>query len=252
MRVDGTIDVLMYHSISAEPGPTSIPLETFRMHMDTLAERGFTALALADLAAWRRGERELPDNAVAITFDDGFADFAESAHPVLEERGFTATVFLPSDCMGGAESWPGAHARPRPLMSWEQVRALAEDGVDFGGHSLTHADLARAPADEMRRQVRDCKDAIEQWAGRPVTSFAPPYGRATPAVREEIARHYEIALGTRLGRATRTCDLYDLPRIEMFYFQDPARWRDHVEGRGEIYLKTRQALRGARALLTGA
>ena len=246
------IDVLMYHSISTEPGPTSIAPGTFKMQMDALATRGYQTISLEDFAAWRRGEKTLPGKSIVITFDDGFLDFAECAHPIMRAHGFTATVFLPSDCIGGVESWAGANARPRALMRWEQIRALANDGIDFGGHSLTHADLTRVTPQEMRRQVGACKDAIEQHTGRRVTSFAPPYGRSTPELRAEIARYYEISVGTRLGRATRSCDPFDVPRIEMFYFCDAARWHDHLDNRGGAYLRVRQFLRGARAALRSA
>lgn len=248
----GAIDILMYHSISTEPGPTSIAPDIFRMQIDTLVDCGYGAASLSQFAAWRRGERELPERTVVITFDDGFADFASAAHPVLKDRGLAATVFLPAACMGGVENWAGANRPARPLMSWSEARALADDGVDFGGHSLTHADLARAEPEAMRREVRACKDAIEEKIGRTVTSFAPPYGRSTPPMREEIAKHYEVSVGVRFARARRNCDLFDAPRIEMFYYRDAKRWRDHLEAKGEAYLAARRFLRAARGALRGA
>ena len=45
---------------------------------------------------------------------------------------------------------------------------------------------------------------------------------------------------------SRGDDIYDLPRIEMFYFRDERRWRDHLVGRGGAYLAARRALRWVR------
>ena len=38
---------------------------------------------------------------VGLTFDDGYADFAEYALPVLRRHGFTATVFVIAGRLGG-------------------------------------------------------------------------------------------------------------------------------------------------------
>lgn len=245
------INVLMYHSISPATAPTCIAPETFRMQMGMLAECGYGTVTLSDFASWRRGERELPAKTAVITFDDGFADFASAAHPVLRDHGFTATVFLPTSRMGGAVNWDG-DASQSPLLSWDEIQALAEEGVEFGGHGLSHSDLTGLPPHDMQNEVRGPKQAIEEKLQRPVASFAPPYGRSTPAIREEIARNYEISLGVRFARARRDCDLFDVPRIEMFYYRDATRWRDHLTGRGETYFLARRFLRGARAALMPA
>src|SRR5262245_34482428 len=83
VRPDETL-VLTYHSISAAPGPTSIPVDTFRAQMAALAEAGYAALTLDQFMAWREG-RDGPDRRVLITFDDAFLDFRDAAHPILRE-----------------------------------------------------------------------------------------------------------------------------------------------------------------------
>jgi peptidoglycan/xylan/chitin deacetylase (PgdA/CDA1 family) len=245
---DAPINVLMYHSISDEPGPTSIPPETFRGQMETLAACGYRAVSLAEFAAWHGGEAELPPRPVVITFDDGFADFAERAFPVLRARGWGATVFLPSGRIGGREDWVGANAPARRLLTWEQVADLAGEGIDFGGHSVTHADLTALSPDERDREIRQCRDEIEQRLRVAPVAFAPPYGRSNEPVRDGIRKWYAVSVGTRLGRATRRCDLFDVPRIEMHYFRDLPRWRAYLEGRADWYLEARRAARGVRQI----
>ncbi len=245
------IDILMYHSIADDPGPTSIAPDAFRMQIETLVELGYSAVPLADVPAWRAGERYFPEKSVIITFDDAFADFTEVAHPILRKAGFTATVFVPTAHLGGVENWYGTAARPRKLMRWEDVRALGEYGVDFGGHSLSHADLTSLAGEDLRAEIADCRDAIEQHVTRPVRCFAAPYGRINDAVRAEISRHYSVAAGVSFARANTQSDVFDLPRIEMYYYRDEQRWRDHLEGRGSLYMLARQALRGVRTALAG-
>jgi peptidoglycan/xylan/chitin deacetylase (PgdA/CDA1 family) len=220
--------------------------------MDVLAECGYRPISLGDLATWLAGGTELPDRPVVITFDDGFADFAAQAAPVLLARGWSATVFLPTGRMGGPEDWAGANTDPpRPLMNWEQVKTLAGQGFEFGGHSVTHPDLTALPTEALEREVGQCREEIGRRLGQKPTSFAAPYGYSNARVREAIARWYGVSVGTRLGRAERGFDHYDVPRVEMHYFRNLRRWRAYLEGHAEWYFECRRALRTVRSLAVG-
>ena len=242
----GEVDVLMYHSISRSSGPTSIAPSVFSEQMRILRELGYRSISLSRLAD-RTGRAELPERPVIITFDDGFADFADTAYPILQENGFSATVFLPTGRIGQCESWVGANEPARPLLSWDQIENLDRLGVEFGGHSVTHADLAALPLDELTSEIRAAQDAIAEHLGKPTRTFAPPYGSTSLRVQRELARFSEVSVGTKLGRAEPNSNIHDLPRIEMFYFQKMPIWRLYLERRAEGYLKLRSAARKIRA-----
>jgi peptidoglycan/xylan/chitin deacetylase (PgdA/CDA1 family) len=238
----------MYHAISDAPGPTSIDPATFRGQMDVLAARGYEPVSLRDLAAWHEGGAVLPERAAVITFDDGFANFAEHAAPILLARGWSATVFLPTGRLGGKEDWDGADVPARPLMTWAQVEELAARGIDFGAHSVRHTDLTKLGPDDLECEIRQSSKDIEGHLGQAPVSFAPPYGHSNNAVRAAIGNWFHVSVGTRFQRVTRDCDLLDLPRIEMHYFRDLARWSAYLDGRAELYFEVRRALRRLRQL----
>ena len=240
--------VLTYHSIpvslSGAPGPTSTPVETFRMQMDQLAEAGYAAMTLQDFIDWRAGR--LPaGRRVLITFDDAFLDFAEAAHPILRGHGFNAVMFAPTGKLGSPEAWLGADAPARALMSWDQVAALAEDGVEFGSHSVTHADLTAISPEERRREIVESGDELARRLGKPVRSFAAPYGHVNAQVLAELSERYDLAFGTRFDRPHPDDNPLDVPRIEMHYFREQPRWRDFLEG-GQTYFQARRLLRSVR------
>jgi peptidoglycan/xylan/chitin deacetylase (PgdA/CDA1 family) len=244
------MNVLTYHSISNSPGPTNTPPEVFRQQIEILAECGYQTVSLKGFSAWRREGLEMKTPAVVITFDDGFLDFAERAFPVLKARDYTATVFVPSGRMGGTDEWEGSQT-PRPLMSWSTARDLTKEKIDFGGHSVTHADLTRLSAETLTHEVRRCREEIEDELGCKPTGFAPPYGRARQREREEIGKWFSLSFGTVLERAARDCDPYNVPRIDMHYFRDLNRWRNYLKGRGELYFAARRFIRGVRERVTG-
>ena len=246
MGTAARVHVLMYHSIAPGGGPTSISPSTFRMQMDALEACGYQAITVEDFIDWREADGQLPEHPVLITFDDGFADFAEAAFPILQEKKWPALVFLPTLRRGGSERWALAQNPPRPLMDWPKVKELAAAGVEFGGHSLTHVDLTRLSGEALADEVRGCGEEIASHLGHPTVSFAPPYGRTNTEVQTEIAQHYRASFGVRLGRADGVCDILDVPRLEMHYFRDGKRWRSFLRGHSESYFLARQALRAVR------
>lgn len=244
----GEAIVLTFHSVSEAGGPTSIPPSVFARQMAVLAELGYGTLKLEELLAWLDGAPARLDRRVLITFDDGFCDFRQNALPVLRAHGFSALMFLPTGKLGGRDDWPGGEGRP--LMSWADIAELAQDEVEFGAHGVRHLNLDLLDPEARRTEITSSGQALEARLGRSVRSFAAPYGQAGPATRSEIAAHYQAAFGTRLGVASRRDDRFDLPRIEMHYFRDPARWRSFLQGR-RGYLHARRTLRALRERLGG-
>lgn len=244
----GTVPVLMYHSISGAAGPTSIDPDTFHGQMEGLAAQGYEAVTLQDFAAWYDGGADLPPRSVVITFDDGFADFAEHAAPEMISRGWSATVFLPTGHVGGMEQWHGGNQPARPLMNWRQVVELAAQGIAFGGHSVSHVDLTTLNSQDLDYELRQSRDAIEAHLGSPPISFAPPYGRCNTAVRAAITKWYRVSFGTRLQRASRATDILDVARIEMHYFRSRARWEAFLDGRSDLYFDIRRLMRSVRQI----
>ena len=138
---------------------------------------------------------------VGLSFDDGYADFAEYALPVLRRYGFTATVFVIAGRMGGDNA--DAAGPRKPLLDADQVAGLAEAGVEIGSHGLMHVSLPaahRALAAETGGSRRILQDVTGQpaadsatrtaistprWSARSatrVTTTAAPSGRpSTPA-----------------------------------------------------------------------
>jgi peptidoglycan/xylan/chitin deacetylase (PgdA/CDA1 family) len=99
--------VLMYHRVTTPeeiPYPiqagTYVKPETFKMHIDFL-KKNARVIPLMDLIKEvEAGERKEKKKTVAITFDDGWSDFATHANPLLEEYELPASVFLPTAYIG--------------------------------------------------------------------------------------------------------------------------------------------------------
>ena len=100
--------ILMYHRIAEEsfdPWGLAVSSANCTEQVRWLTTNR-TVLGLAEFAR-SHGARTLPDDAVAITFDDGYASVIEAAAPVLEQFNVPATVFIPAELIehGDAFWW---------------------------------------------------------------------------------------------------------------------------------------------------
>jgi peptidoglycan/xylan/chitin deacetylase (PgdA/CDA1 family) len=91
----------MYHSVLDDPvecadsvGLESIhATDSFRKQMELLA-RGYSPVTIEDIRLFLAGKKTLPQKSVAVTFDDGYADNAEVAAPVLNRLGIPGSFYL--------------------------------------------------------------------------------------------------------------------------------------------------------------
>ena len=90
------------------------------------------------LAALAADGGRIRDRVVALTFDDAYRDFVTAAWPLLRRYGFTATMFVPTDHVGGRADWDRHLGEPADLMSWRELSALADQGLAIGAHSGSH------------------------------------------------------------------------------------------------------------------
>ncbi len=208
------LPILLYHHVGPVPPDwlraMTVTPDRFTAQMEWLAGRGFHGIAPEDWIEWRAGRASLPERPVMITFDDGFADLATFAFPVLERLGFRAAFYVVSRPPDRSAAWTGPAAPP--LIDDAGLIEWSRRGIEIGAHSRTHADLPTLDEAEMEREIAGSRTDLEAVLGRPVRSFAYPYGRWNATARTIASRHYELAITCDRGINNKRTDPWTLRR----------------------------------------
>jgi GT2 family glycosyltransferase/peptidoglycan/xylan/chitin deacetylase (PgdA/CDA1 family) len=219
IRTTHGIPVLMYHAFGEEDEGDRYVVSRRAMarQMRLLALLRYRVVPFEQIARALRESELPPARALAITIDDGYRDNLEVAQPILAKRGFAATIFLVSRRIGGSCDWTDEGAlKDRPLLSAAEIEALAGKGALFGAHTRNHCSLPDAADDEVIDEIRGSREDLERDLGKPVPTFAYPYGRlderAVAAVREA---GYAGACTVRPRLARLDDDPLLIPRIEV-------------------------------------
>ena len=215
--------ILAYHSVSPRrTDALAVPVEEFQRQMAWLKRHGYRSLTLAQLAAGSSRDRR---RAVAITFDDGYADNYVHALPILKGLGFVATVFVVSDHLGTDRlfTWDKPKLQSegdRPLyqaMGWDHVQDMLEHGFEIGSHTCTHPELSAVSEERCREELHRSREDLEARLGREIVSFSYPRGKLNSAVIrmvENAGYRWGVVTPKRVGIPLSR---YTLRRVGIYY-----------------------------------
>jgi len=184
------VAVLGYHDFSETEPETAMRIRTskFRKQMETIRQLGITVIPLEDFAAWKKGEKSIPEKSLLITMDDGWKSVHTDAFPILKEFGYPFTLFLYKNYVDG-----GGKALTIPM-----IREMIAAGATIGSHSVSHpypgtvkSQRKKGPDEYdawLRGEMGESKRFLESRLGVKVGSYAYPGGYHTeemfPLARE--------------------------------------------------------------------
>jgi peptidoglycan/xylan/chitin deacetylase (PgdA/CDA1 family) len=221
--------VLVYHRVGRRsPVEIDLPEALFDEEMAHLAAAADVVTLVEGLARLEAPAGIPPAGAdthrplVAVTFDDGTADFADVAVPMLVRHGIPATLYVATDFVERGLPFPD-QGTP---VSWTALRDATATGlVEVGSHTHRHALLDRLPAPQVDDELDRSIDLIGERLGTRVRHFAYPKAlMGSPAADASVRARFESAAvaGTHVNRPGAT-DPHRLARSPI-QVSDGMRW----------------------------
>jgi peptidoglycan/xylan/chitin deacetylase (PgdA/CDA1 family) len=198
----------------------SVDEASFRRQMTWLAASPTRVVPLADIL-------HTTGDAVALTFDDGFVNFAEAALPVLADLRLPATLFVVTARAGSTNDWEspsiGLNIPTMPLLDWDGINAASSRGIEIGAHSRTHRDLTTVSATRMADEIGGSFEDIVRETGQRPHSFAFPYGGWNDAAAAKAREIYPLSCTTDFKLLGSAESGALLPRIDAYYLRENRR-----------------------------
>ena len=218
--------ILTYHSIDDSDSAVSISPEVFREHVRWISQGHVRVVSLDALLA---DDATAATDTLAITFDDGFANFTQAAE-LLNHHGLPVTQFIVTGHVGGTNAWGGRSASgipTLPLLGWSELEHLAARGVAIGAHTRTHPHLTDLPSNAVEDEMDGCRADLRARLGVDSLYFAYPYGAVDDRVAALAASRFAASVTTLFGPLAAQPASMRLPRLDMYYFRRPGaleRW----------------------------
>ena len=234
------IPILMYHSISDETEDwvnpyfrVTTPSALFERHIQVLSEMGYCARPLRNLDEMLKSSIS-SRKFVVLTFDDGFRDFYTNAWPIMKKYGFSGTVFLPVKFIDDIDN---ELIKGKKHLTWDQIRELDSQGIEFGSHTINHLQLRDCSKDIIRREIVDSKIIIEKKLGKPVFSFSYPFSlpfndkKTMQTIIGSIGEAgYRYSVGTKVGTVTKVKNKGILSRLPINSMDDESFFKAKLGG----------------------
>lgn len=128
---------LIYHHIADKENGITISTQRFQNHLQLLKQHDYNVITMEQYLTFQKGLGQVPQNAILITFDDGYESFYTHAYPELRKFNYPATKFIVVDSVDN----PPANKAPR--LKWDQMREMERHGMTFYSHTYKHHDHAK-------------------------------------------------------------------------------------------------------------
>jgi len=201
-----------------------------------LEKSGFNVITLDTFIDFMEGRGQVPDNAVLITFDDGYEDFYKLAYLVLKDKDLSATMFIITSTIGDKSGW-------NPKSDQAQMKEMVEHNIYFQSHShdahkyiqgsngkedaflVTRAynndnypETFEEYYDRVYQDLAKSKKVLDEILEQDTKALAVPYGRFNATVKEiAAAAGFNYNFTIKPGAVTKDTDKLSLPRINAGY-----------------------------------
>jgi peptidoglycan/xylan/chitin deacetylase (PgdA/CDA1 family) len=205
--------ILQYHHVSDTlPRSTSLSESEFIAHLSYLKEQNYHVVPLSQIINAIKNKTPLADKLVVITFDDGYLNNMTEAAPILAKFGYPYTIFVNPQLIDEKKSY---------VLSWDQLRELAQQGASIANHSAKHDYLHRRLENETLEQWRkritkditESERRIKEEIGHNFKQLAYPYGEFNRELQLLVAELGFAGIGQHSGAVGMHTDLTRIPRF---------------------------------------
>lgn len=215
VSIPSKVSILCYHDFSAKKEATEMRIreELFAQQMQQVADSGINVISMSDFIAWKQGTKDLPEQNILITIDDGWRSVFLVAYPVLKKHEFPFSLGLYKNFIGKGEL----------SLNKSMINEMLMNGMQISSHSVSHpypsvVKKKRQESDAaynnfLRTEFGEAKSYLEDLFKQSIPTYIYPGGYYTPDMFPVLRSYgYEFAFTVKPGKVTRDSVDMELPR----------------------------------------
>ena len=137
--------------------------ENFEQQMCYLRDYVYESIFFEDM------EKELPNKAILITFDDGFETVYKNAVPIMKKYGMKGNIYLPTKYV---------EENTEHFMSWQMLKELHDTNqCSVAAHTHSHVDIRTLDEENMKKEIEVSNQLLQERLGINTNAFCMPYGK---------------------------------------------------------------------------
>ena len=213
------VAVLVYHNIVQNKeakinAKAALTTEEFNEQLKYLKDNGYETISLDELYSWKKGQLDIPEKSVVITFDDGYYSFKHLAQPILYQYDFKAACFLIGNITNS--NTPPYEEGIYGVIGLDEVNNKNEN-IIYGSHTFDlHQQTKEGTPIVKEKTFEEIKEDVKKFNTNLFDAkyLAYPYYTYTKdfvKVLEE--ENYKLAFAGEDEMTTKEANNYKIPRI---------------------------------------
>lgn len=213
------VPVLVYHNIVEEDedklnDQDALTVKEFAEQLKYLKDNGYTTISLEELYKWKKGEIDIPEKSVVITFDDGYTSFKYLAQPILQQYNCKATCFIIGNITGIVT--PEYEKNKYAVIGLDEVKNKTNN-ITYGSHTFDfHNQTSEGRPIVTEKKYEEIKEDTKKFNSTVFEAkyLAYPYYTYTKEYVKVLKEEkYNLAFAGEDETATKNVNNYKVPRI---------------------------------------
>jgi biofilm PGA synthesis lipoprotein PgaB len=278
---NNTFITIAYHDVvatAAQADSDAVTKGDLVAHFQWLKQNGYHPIHPGDLFKAQSGEKSLPDKAVLLTFDDGYANFYDVVYPLLKAFNFPAVAGIVGSWIDAKEQhkeilYGSKTTTAENFMTWQQVKEVSDSGlVEIASHTFKlHNAITANPQGttqpalvtrlydlkngayesldaykaRIRKDLKTNNDRIFSKIGKKVRVIVWPYGRYNQ-ISMDIAKSLGIKILITLDSDNYLNTTRDFDSVDRYYYTPDQTFANYVSTLENAAKEKTNALRAVR------
>lgn len=211
LDIEQIISVGLHDVEGVEHDSITTPVDVFRRFVKKIHETGCGLCSMRQYLGMDLEERK---RWIVCTFDDGYEGLKTNALPILNEYGYTSTVFICTDLIGKENRWNNKDGVLRRHLNLDDLNELYEQGWEIASHGVNHYNLLKLSDAEILYELESSKRFVEDiW--RYAETYAYPYGAFNEFIKSCVGKYYQYAFAVSKGGTSLVTDKLQIRRYSI-------------------------------------